>query len=168
MPRESGERSYERAIRVITQDNPGYRRELGGGLVLRWSKAADEEALVALYRQVFRQSKDAPPNSTIGPWVRDMMSGRHPLLGAGDFALVEDTDAGKIVAATCLMDQVWEYEGIALPVGRPEIVASDEDYRERGLVRAVFELIHARRPTISRSSPARASTSCWRWTCRPR
>lgn len=129
---------------MITQDNPGYRRELGGGLVLRWSKAADEEALVALYRQVFRQSKDAPPNSTIGPWVRDMMSGRHPLLGAGDFALVEDTDAGKIVAATCLMDQVWEYEGIALPVGRPEIVASDEDYRERGLVRAVFELIHAR------------------------
>jgi hypothetical protein len=131
---------------VTTQQlsDAGYRRDLGGGLVLRWSTAADLEGLIALYTQVFRREKADPPNPTMGEWVRDMMSGRHPLLGPGDFALVEDTDRDRIVTATCLMDQVWEYEGIGFPVGRPEIVASDEEYRERGLVRAVFGLIHAR------------------------
>ena len=33
------------------------------------------------------------------------MSGRHPLIGPGDFALVENTDGGAIVAATCLIRQ---------------------------------------------------------------
>jgi hypothetical protein len=122
----------------------GYRRDLGGGLVLRWSTTADFEGLREMYADAFRRDKDTPPNPIGGLWIRDMMSGRHPLIDAGDWALVEDTDRGKIVSATCLMNQVWEYEGIAFPVGRPEIVATDADYRERGLVRAIFELIHAR------------------------
>jgi predicted acetyltransferase len=42
------------------------------------------------------------------------------------------------------MRHKWEYGGIPFGVGRPEIVASDPGYRERGLVRAVFELLHAR------------------------
>ena len=123
---------------------PGYRRDLGGGLVLRWSTAADTEPLNAMYAEAFRREKDAPQLPTAGRWVRDMTSGRHPLIGPGDFALVEDTDRGRVVSATCLMNQVWEYEGVALPVGRPEIVATEWEYRERGLVRAIFELIHAR------------------------
>ncbi len=49
-----------------------------------------------------------------------------------------------IVSATNLLAQVWDYEGIAFGVGRPEIVATEPDYRNRGLVRAIFELIHAR------------------------
>ena len=48
------------------------------------------------------------------------------------------------MAATCLIRQTWEYEGIAFPVGRPEIVATMPDFRNRGLIRAIFELIHAR------------------------
>jgi len=123
---------------------PGYRRDLGGGLVLRWSTAADTEPLNAMYAEAFRREKSAPQLPTAGRWVRDMTSGHHPLIGPGDFALVEDTDRGRVVSATCLMNQVWEYEGVALPVGRPEIVATEWEYRERGLVRAIFELIHAR------------------------
>ncbi|MEO7000265.1 MAG: GNAT family N-acetyltransferase, partial [Ktedonobacterales bacterium] len=73
-----------------------------------------------------------------------MMSGRHPLIGPIDFALVEDTNAGKIVASTCLLSQVWRYADLRIPIGRPEIVATDPDYRRRGLIRAIFELIHAR------------------------
>src|SRR5262245_16613980 len=96
-----------------------YRRDLGGGLVLRWSTGADVEALIAMYAEAFRREKDAPPSPIMPHWVRDMISGRHPLIGPGDFALVEDTDRGRIVSATCLLDQVWEYEGIAFPVGRP-------------------------------------------------
>ena len=121
-----------------------YRRDLGGGLVLRWSTSGDIEKVAQLYSYVFRDSPEQPPNRFVTSWTRDLMSGRHPLIGPGDFALVEDTDRGAIVAATCLMAHTWEYGGIPFPVGRPEIVASDPDYRNRGLVRAVFELIHAR------------------------
>ncbi len=128
--------------------SPDYRRDLGGGLVLRWSTAADVEQISALYGHVFRQSADDPPNQQLQLWTQDLMSGRHPLIAPGDFALVEDTDRGICVAATCLLSQTWEYAGIPFPVGRPEIVASHPDYRNRGLVRAVFELIHARSATL--------------------
>jgi hypothetical protein len=102
------------------------------------------EGIGQLYGFVFRSKPELPLNQFMIAWTRDLMSGRHPLIGAGDFALVEDTDGGRIVAATCLLRQTWEYEGIAFPVGRPEIVATLPEYRNRGLVRAIFELIHAR------------------------
>jgi hypothetical protein len=124
--------------------HPSYRRELGGGLVLRWSTLADTEAIGQLYGFVFRDKAEDPLNHTMMAWERDLMSGRNPLIGPGDFAVVEDTDGGSIVAATCLLRQTWEYEGIAFPVGRPEIVATMPEYRNRGLIRAIFELIHAR------------------------
>jgi hypothetical protein len=127
-----------------TMGEPTYRRDLGGGLVLRWSTAADVEGLGQLYSYVFRPSADAPPNMVVVAWLRDLMSGRHPLIGPDDFALVEDTEHGAIIAATCLIAQEWAYEGIAFPVGRPELVATMPDYRNRGFIRAVFELIHAR------------------------
>jgi hypothetical protein len=123
---------------------PNYRRELGNGLRLRWSAAADAEGLAELYAEAFRHQADSPPDTGMLRLVGDYMSGQHPLLGPGDFALVEDAERGKIVAAACLMRHEWEYGGIPFGVGRPEIVASDPEYRERGLVRAVFELIHAR------------------------
>ena len=124
--------------------HPAYRRELGGGLVLRWSTSADTAAIGQLYGFVFRDKAEDPLNHIMMAWERDLMSGRNPLIGPGDFAVVEDTDGGAIVAATCLLRQTWEYEGIAFPVGRPEIVATMPEYRNRGLIRAIFELIHAR------------------------
>jgi Acetyltransferase (GNAT) domain len=121
-----------------------YRRDLGAGLVLRWSTPADVEGLGRLYSLVFRPTADAPPDTVMVAWLHDLMSGRHPLIGPGDFALVEDTDRGAVVAATCLIRQDWEYEDIAFAVGRPELVASMPEYRNRGLIRAIFELIHTR------------------------
>ncbi|MEO7913507.1 MAG: GNAT family N-acetyltransferase [Roseiflexaceae bacterium] len=137
---------------ITSMDNPAYRRDLGGGLVLRWSTAADIAGLGQLYSFVFRDKPEDPPNHSIHVWTQDLMSGRHPLINAGDFAVVENTDApstgsgvaGAIVAATCLIRQTWEYDGIAFPVGRPEIVATMPDFRNRGLIRSIFELIHAR------------------------
>jgi len=121
-----------------------YRRDLGAGLVLRWSVAADLERLAALYSGVFREGPDAPPDAYVQTRVGDMRSGRHPLIAPTDFALVEDTASGAVVAAACLMAQTWRYEGIPLPVGRPEIVATAPEYRNRGLMRAIFALLHAR------------------------
>jgi Acetyltransferase (GNAT) domain len=74
------------------------------------------------------------------------MSGTHPVMGAGDFALVEDTrkQGNTLVACTCLWRHTWEYEGIPFGIGRPEIVATDPAYRNRRLIRAIFDMIHAR------------------------
>src|SRR5262245_16813323 len=121
-----------------------YRRSLGDNLVLRWSTAADAEGLGQLYGHVFRENAEAPLNMYTIAWTNDLLSGRHPLITPGDFALVEDTRQATIVSATCLLAQTWEYEGIPVPIGRPEVVATAPDYRNRGLVRAIFELIHAR------------------------
>ncbi len=121
-----------------------YRRDLGDDVVLRWSTAEDVARIGDLYAQVFRGEPDDPPNALMGHWTRDMMSGRHPLIGPTDFAVVERTGDGTIVASTCLLSEVWTYDGVDLPVGRPEVVATREEYRNRGFIRAIFELIHAR------------------------
>lgn len=127
-----------------TLADPAYRRELGDGLLLRWSNAADADRLIQFYGQVFRRSEHAPPGERVMAWTREIMSGRDPLIGQDGFALVEHTATGEVVAATCLLSEFWEYDGIRIPVGRPEIVGSLQEYRRRGLVREVFRLIHAR------------------------
>lgn len=71
------------------------------------------------------------------------MSGRHPTTSATDFVVVEDTKTAKIVSSTCLISQVWVYEDISMPIGRPELVGTDPGYRNRGLVRAILDAIHA-------------------------
>lgn len=123
-----------------------YRRDLGDGLVLRWSTSDDTENIAELVSLVFRDREDEPLNNPLGYLMRDLMSGAHPVMGPGDFALVEDTrkQGNPLVACTCLWRHTWEYEGISFRIGRPEIVASDPDYRNRRLIRAIFEVIHAR------------------------
>lgn len=124
--------------------DPTYRRDLGDGLMLRWSTGADADRLARFYGQVFRQKEDAPLNLRVKAWTRDMIGGRHPLIGSDGFALVENTSTGEVVAATCLLSEAWDYDGVRIPMGRPEIVGSLPDYRRRGLVREVMRLIHAR------------------------
>jgi len=142
---ESMGQTREQRRNALSDD--AYRRDLGDGLVLRWSTAEDTERLAEFYSWVFRDTAQSPQNTRIIVWVRDMMSGRHPLIGPTDFALVENTHEGtpaNIVAATCLLSQTWRYADLRIPIGRPEIVATNPDYRRRGLIRAIFELIHAR------------------------
>ena len=129
---------------AITHSDPTYTRDLGEGLRLRWSQQADGARIGNLYSTVFRRDKDDVPNNGIHHWTNELISGNHPLIGSNDFAIVEDTATGIVVASTCLMQAEWNYDGIRFPVGRPEIVASLPEYRNRGLIRAIFELIHAR------------------------
>lgn len=128
----------------MTLADPAYRRDLGDGLLLRWSTAADAERLTTFYGLAFRRSEQGPLSARQLALVPDMMSGRNPLVGPDDFALVERTATGEVVAATALIRQAWDYDGIRFPVGRPEIVASLPEVRRRGLIRAIFEMIHAR------------------------
>ena len=131
---------------IIEAAQSTYRRDLGDGLVLRWSTAEDTASLLQLVGHVFRRGENAPPNANTMSIVARLMRGDYPLMGQGDFAVIEDTsrDGKPLVACTCLWRQRWEYDGIPFGLGRPEFVGTDPAYRNRGLIRALFEVIHAR------------------------
>jgi RimJ/RimL family protein N-acetyltransferase len=122
------------------------RRDVGNGLVLRWSTAEDTERIANLHGLVHRNAAEDPPNIIAMRVIRRLMHGDHPFMGSHDFAVIEDTsrEGNPVVACTCLWKHTWTYEGIPFSVGRPEMVATDAAYRHRGLVRALFEMVHER------------------------
>jgi GNAT superfamily N-acetyltransferase len=123
---------------------PAAPRDLGSGLVLRWATPADAERIAETQSEGFRNAPDDPPNPWDRALLRELTSGRHPLVGIGDFVYVEDTSNGKMVASSCLMHGQWEYDGIPFRIGRPEHVVTDPAYRNRGLIRAIFGALHER------------------------
>ena len=131
---------------TLTAAEPNYRRELGKGLLQRWSTPVDTENIAHLCGLVFRDTEDEPLNIRMMDNVRRQMSGDFPLMGPGDYAVIEDTgkEGNPLVACTCLWRQEWEYEGIVFGVGQPEFVATHPDYRNRGLIRTLFDMLHAR------------------------
>ena len=123
---------------------PNYVDDLGNGLSRRWSTAADEAKIGACLATVFRDKPDDPPNQAMINRLAVLFSPGQPLMGPGDFAVVEDTNRAErpIVACACLWSQCWSYGGIPFGLGRPEYVATLPEYRNRGLMRAVFEMLH--------------------------
>lgn len=122
------------------------RRDLGDGLVLRWSTAEDTERIATLLSMAYRDKADEPPNMNIMRIIRGLMSGDHSMMGPNDYGVIEDTSkvGNPVVACTSLWKHTWTYEGIPFGVGRPEMVATDSAYRNRGFIRALFEMVHAR------------------------
>ncbi len=115
-------------------------RDLGDGLIIRRATPDDTEA-VAEHNAVQLSGGNEPAEWSRRE-TRGMMSGRHPNINASDFALVEDTNAGKIVSSLCLISHNWSYGGIEFGVGQIEFVATHPDYRGRGLVRELIDLVH--------------------------
>ena len=124
--------------------SPSYKRDLGNGFVVRWSERRDAAAIAELCGYVFRSAAADPPNRSVMAWIGDAMSGRHPHTGPGDHAVVEEVSSGRIVSSAFLLSYEVDLEGAGVPFGRPEAVATHPDYRNRGFVRAIFELLHAR------------------------
>ena len=119
-------------------------KTVGDSLVLRWVTTDDVEALSAFN---VRMHSDDPekPETWLAHWTEDLMRGDHPTTSASDFTMVVDENAdSKIVSSMNLISQTWLYEDIPIAVGRPELVATDPDYRRRGLIREQFEAIHAK------------------------
>ena len=130
----------------VSPGAPEYVEELGGGLVRRWSTAADREKIGLCLAEAFRRGADNPVDLRMINRAVTMFSPGFPHMGPGDYAVVEDTSlpARPIVACACLWRQRWSLGGIPLEAGRPEYVGAMPEYRNRGLVRAVFEMLHAR------------------------
>lgn len=126
----------------MSHDGGPLLQELGDGLILRCSTAADAERLATFMAEAFRDPLTQELDHNVAIWTHDLLRGNHPTFGEHDFTIVEDTRAGRIVSAMSLIPQTWSYAGIALNVGRPELVGTHTDYRQRGLVRAQFAVIH--------------------------
>jgi hypothetical protein len=114
---------------------PEILRDLGDGLILRRARKSDKRALAEFNAKVH-------DDQGIKYWVYDLMNGKLPTFQPGDFTIVEDTQTGQIVSSLNLISQTWAYEGIPFGVGRPELVGTLKEYRNRGLIRAQFEVIH--------------------------
>jgi len=125
-------------------------RDLGDGLVLRATTAADADALADFDARIFANRETDEPAEWARLWTLDMIGGTHPAIGPDDLLIVEDTRAGtdteprRIASAIHFISQTWTYAGIPLGVGRPELVGTHPDYRRCGLVRALFAYFHAR------------------------
>ncbi len=119
---------------------------LGDGLIRRWSTQADQAKIGRLLGSAFRNSQDDPPNPRLMDQANMLMGPDFPFMGPDDFAVVEDTSKPDrpLVACTSLWRHRWSYAGIEFGVGRPEFVGTDGAYRNRGLVRALFDLVHER------------------------
>jgi hypothetical protein len=123
-------------------DRLGLPRGLGNGLVLRWARPDDVDALVEFNRLVFAEP-NGEPDEVAGIQARELMLSTHPTASPADHVVVEEVSTGKIVSSSCLIPQTWNYGGIPFGVARPELVGTDSAYRNQGLVRAEFEALHA-------------------------
>ncbi|MEA2574379.1 MAG: hypothetical protein QOH93_1677 [Chloroflexia bacterium] len=125
-----------------TLDEEDIPQDLGDGLVMRKARPEDHTSLADFHANNLLDIDEVGPNEGLHAWMLDLMSGEHPTFRPGDFVLVEDTKAGKIVSSIGHISQVWTYEGVPFKFGQPEIVSTNPAYRRRGLVRAQFNEVH--------------------------
>jgi hypothetical protein len=128
------------ARRTIKEER--LNKDLGGGFVLRQASREDAERLVAFNTSIHRHDDTNEPDERVGAWTRDLLKKPHPTTQASDFTLVEDAQSGSIVSSLVMISQTWAYSGRKFKVGRPELVGTDPNYRNRGLIRAQFDVIH--------------------------
>ena len=117
-------------------------KDLGDGLVLRHGRATDGERLGEFNAIIHKDEGTSDPDYLVGAWTRDLMSGRHPDFRPEDATVVEHQPTGKIISSICLISQTWSYEGLTFPMGYPELVGTDPEYRGRGLIREQFTVLH--------------------------
>ena len=137
-------------------ENKEIIRDLGDGLILRRSAPADAEALADFCGRIHSDDGPEQPNIHIIAWTRDLLTQPHPTFKPDDFTVVEEVATGRIVSTLNLISQTWSYAGIPFGVGRPELVGTLPEFRNRGLVRLQFEEVH--RWSLARGEQVQAIT----------
>ena len=66
----------------------------------------------------------------------------HPTFSPADCLIVEDTKNDTIASSTLYLTQEWQTDSASFNVGRPEIVGTRKPYRNQGLIRKQFNLMH--------------------------
>ncbi len=125
----------------MTQSVKTIIKELGAGLILRRSSPEDADALSDFCGDIHSE-EPGQREEQVYAWTRDLLTRPHPRFRPDDFTVVEDIATGRIVSTMNLISQTWTYDGIPFGVGRPELVGTLPEYRNRGLVRIQFEEVH--------------------------
>jgi hypothetical protein len=126
----------------IQVNNRPILRDLGNGLILVRSTATDADGLSEFNSRIHSDDGFDQPDVRVGAWTRDLLARPHPTFHADDFTIVAEAATGKIISSMNLISQTWTYDGILFGVGRPELVGTLPEYRNRGLVRVQFDEIH--------------------------
>ena len=93
-------------------------RDLGNGLILCRTIAADAEAVAEFNSRIHSDDGFDKPDERLAAWTRDLIAHPHPTFHANDCTLVVEATSGKIVSSMNLISQTWAYEGIPFGVGR--------------------------------------------------
>ncbi len=128
-------------MKIQLNDRPILQR-LDDGLVLCRSTASDADALAEFNSHLHSDDGFDKPDLRVGAWTRDLLAKPHPTFHADGCTLVVEAASGKIISSMNLISQTWAYDGIPFGVGHPELVGTLPEYRNRGLVRLQFEVIH--------------------------
>ncbi len=124
-------------------ENRRWKIALDDGLIMRGATRDDADRLSEYNAVTHADPEEHPgPAFWIGEWTRDLLTKPHPTLALDDVIIVEDSKSGQIVSSCVYFQQSWSYCGIPVPFGRPEIVSTHPEYRNRGLIRKQFELMH--------------------------
>lgn len=126
--------------------HPDYREDLGNGLIARWATTTDLDQLWALISIVWGDNETAPPSPRMLDQLQAYTQADFPFGSVHDFAVIEDTNQAKhpLVATAVFWRHQWCYAGVPFGVGRPEMVGTLPAFRNRGLVRQLFAMHHAR------------------------
>ena len=122
--------------------------DLGDGLIMRSALREDADALAEFCAKVFMDEPLAESSGSgteaywIAKWIHDLVGKPHPTLSPDDIIIVEDVEKGCIASTTTYLTQTWSYDGVEFEIGRPEIVGTGREYRNRGLVREQFDVMH--------------------------
>ena len=116
--------------------------DLGDGLIMRSAQREDADDLAGFCAKTFVHEESGTEAYWIADWIRDLVSNPHPTLNVDDVIIVEDAEKGCIASTTTYLTQTWSYDGVEFDIGRPEIVGTAAEYRNRGLIRKQFDVMH--------------------------
>ena len=100
------------------------------GIVLRTATPDDIDQIVAMSVEAHGAKHE---------WgFRTVMA--DPTAGLDRWVVAADGD--RIVSTLCLLQEAFDIGGVTIPVGRPEYVATLQEYRRRRLVRDQIDVVH--------------------------
>ena len=112
--------------------------------MLRGGRPRDGDQIVAL--------NEAGNGKESGPDVRILLA--DPEVGPERFTVVVDGE--RVVSTMVLLAHEWELGGVTIPVGQPEFVVTDPDYKGRGLIRAQMDDVLGKRESAADAFRAKA------------
>lgn len=111
-------------------------------LVLRAATPEDADQLADFHEEVFMDEPSGTRAYWIAEWGRDLLTKPHPTFSPSDCLIVEDERNNRIASSCLYLTSQWQCEGSAFQIGQPEIVGTRKEYRERGLIRKQFDVMH--------------------------